>query len=172
MNKLIEANPETTHPVIDKVFDFTEVKAAFKYFEAQAHVGKIYVLARTGLEGLPCPASDSIIASTDVLVSMRLKFGRAEIRAFGPLMASPGSVNHAAELVKDHISVLLSSLVGSGLDTPKSLVQAERVIGINSQLGTLADRLAERDSQGSFRREPAQPRCSALYGLAHKINNG
>ncbi|KAJ7691534.1 hypothetical protein B0H17DRAFT_935024 [Mycena rosella] len=43
MNKLIEANPETTHPVIDKVFDFTEAKAAFKYFEAQAHVGKVVI---------------------------------------------------------------------------------------------------------------------------------
>ncbi|KAJ6494250.1 chaperonin 10-like protein [Mycena sanguinolenta] len=43
MNKLISANPHTTRPVIAKVFAFEELKAAYRYLEAQAHVGKVVV---------------------------------------------------------------------------------------------------------------------------------
>ncbi|KAJ7176111.1 hypothetical protein C8R43DRAFT_1084645 [Mycena crocata] len=43
MNKLISANPDTTRPVIDKVFEFSEVKAAYAYLESGAHVGKVVI---------------------------------------------------------------------------------------------------------------------------------
>ncbi|KAF7346994.1 Alcohol dehydrogenase superfamily protein [Mycena venus] len=43
MNKLIEANPEATRPVIDKVFAFEEATAAFACLESQAHVGKVVI---------------------------------------------------------------------------------------------------------------------------------
>ncbi|KAJ7124591.1 hypothetical protein C8R43DRAFT_958643 [Mycena crocata] len=43
MNKLLEANAEATRPVVDKVFGFEDAKAAFAYFESQAHVGKVVV---------------------------------------------------------------------------------------------------------------------------------
>ncbi|KAJ7671881.1 hypothetical protein B0H17DRAFT_192987 [Mycena rosella] len=43
MNKLISANPDTTRPVIDKVFPFEETKEAFSYFQSQAHVGKVVI---------------------------------------------------------------------------------------------------------------------------------
>lgn len=43
MNRLLEANIDTTRPVIDKVFAFEDVKAAFAYFESQAHVGKVVI---------------------------------------------------------------------------------------------------------------------------------
>ncbi|KAJ7897665.1 hypothetical protein B0H14DRAFT_2676463 [Mycena olivaceomarginata] len=43
MNKLLSANPETTRPIIDKVFAFEDAKAAFAYMESQAHVGKIVI---------------------------------------------------------------------------------------------------------------------------------
>ncbi|KAJ7115691.1 hypothetical protein C8R44DRAFT_832629 [Mycena epipterygia] len=43
MNRLMSANIEVTRPVIDKVFPFEEAKAAFAYFESQAHVGKVVI---------------------------------------------------------------------------------------------------------------------------------
>ncbi|KAJ7141966.1 hypothetical protein C8R43DRAFT_892315, partial [Mycena crocata] len=43
MNKMMEANPEVTRPVIDRVFAFEEAKAAYAYFESQAHVGKVVI---------------------------------------------------------------------------------------------------------------------------------
>ncbi|KAJ7124586.1 alcohol dehydrogenase superfamily protein [Mycena crocata] len=43
MNKLIEANIDTTRPVIDKVCAFEEAKVAYAYLESQAHVGKIVI---------------------------------------------------------------------------------------------------------------------------------
>ncbi|KAJ7092961.1 hypothetical protein B0H15DRAFT_1020982 [Mycena belliarum] len=43
MIKLLIANPETTRPIIDKVFAFDEAKAAFGYFQSQAHVGKVVI---------------------------------------------------------------------------------------------------------------------------------
>ncbi|KAJ6549248.1 hypothetical protein DFH09DRAFT_1248874 [Mycena vulgaris] len=46
MNKLISANVELTRPVVDKVFPFEEAKAAFAYFESQAHVGKVVIKLR------------------------------------------------------------------------------------------------------------------------------
>ncbi|KAJ7131178.1 alcohol dehydrogenase [Mycena epipterygia] len=43
MNKLISANAEKTRPIVDKVFTFNDAKAAFAYFESQAHVGKVVI---------------------------------------------------------------------------------------------------------------------------------
>ncbi|KAF9256210.1 NAD-P-binding protein [Marasmius fiardii PR-910] len=43
MNRLISAHPETTRPVIDKVFDFTEATKALEHLESQQHVGKIVI---------------------------------------------------------------------------------------------------------------------------------
>ncbi|KAJ7260484.1 alcohol dehydrogenase superfamily protein [Mycena haematopus] len=43
MNKLITANPKTTRPIVDRVFPFTEAKAAFAHLESQAHVGKVVI---------------------------------------------------------------------------------------------------------------------------------
>lgn len=43
MNRLLTANPETTKPLIDKVFPFEEVVQAFEYLESQKFVGKIVV---------------------------------------------------------------------------------------------------------------------------------
>uniref|UniRef100_A0A8H7XWP5 Enoyl reductase (ER) domain-containing protein n=1 Tax=Psilocybe cubensis TaxID=181762 RepID=A0A8H7XWP5_PSICU len=43
MNRLILANPDTTRPVIDKVFTFDEAIAAYAYLESQKHVGKIVI---------------------------------------------------------------------------------------------------------------------------------
>jgi NADPH:quinone reductase-like Zn-dependent oxidoreductase len=43
MNRLIEANPETTKPVIDKVFPFEQAIDAYAYLESQKHVGKIVI---------------------------------------------------------------------------------------------------------------------------------
>ena len=43
MNRLITANPETTRPVIDKVFPFSKTVEAFKYMELQKHVGKVVI---------------------------------------------------------------------------------------------------------------------------------
>ncbi|KAJ6457959.1 alcohol dehydrogenase superfamily protein [Mycena sanguinolenta] len=43
MNKLITANPKTTHPVIDRVFPFAEAKAAFAHLQSQAHIGKVVI---------------------------------------------------------------------------------------------------------------------------------
>ncbi|KAF9256851.1 hypothetical protein L218DRAFT_1006865, partial [Marasmius fiardii PR-910] len=43
MNRLIEAHPEGTRPVIDTVFDFTEAVMAFEHLESQQHVGKVVI---------------------------------------------------------------------------------------------------------------------------------
>nr|GAT57163.1 alcohol dehydrogenase superfamily protein [Mycena chlorophos] len=43
MNRLLAANPETTRPVIDKVFPFAEAKDAFGYLKSQKHVGKVVI---------------------------------------------------------------------------------------------------------------------------------
>ncbi|KAI3608064.1 hypothetical protein WG66_005175 [Moniliophthora roreri] len=43
MNRMIRANPDTTRPVIDKVFPFDEAIKAYAYLESQAHVGKLVI---------------------------------------------------------------------------------------------------------------------------------
>ncbi|KAF6750544.1 alcohol dehydrogenase superfamily protein [Ephemerocybe angulata] len=43
MLRLIEANPEKTTPVIDKVFAFEDGVAAFAHLESQKHVGKVVI---------------------------------------------------------------------------------------------------------------------------------
>ncbi|KAF8191042.1 NAD-P-binding protein [Mycena galopus ATCC 62051] len=43
MNKLISANIEATRPVIDKVFEFNDVKAAYAHLASQKHVGKVVI---------------------------------------------------------------------------------------------------------------------------------
>jgi len=43
MNRLIEANPEKTKPVIDKVFSFQDAIKAYEHLESQKHVGKIVI---------------------------------------------------------------------------------------------------------------------------------
>ncbi|KAJ6566497.1 alcohol dehydrogenase superfamily protein [Mycena capillaripes] len=43
MIKIMVANPETTRPVIDKVFAFEEATEALAYVESQKHVGKVVV---------------------------------------------------------------------------------------------------------------------------------
>ncbi|KAF7329204.1 Alcohol dehydrogenase superfamily protein [Mycena kentingensis (nom. inval.)] len=43
MNSLLAANPETTRPIIDKVFAFEETKKAFEYLGAAQHVGKVVI---------------------------------------------------------------------------------------------------------------------------------
>ncbi|KAJ7741609.1 alcohol dehydrogenase superfamily protein [Mycena olivaceomarginata] len=43
MNKLIAANPAATRPIVDRVFPFSEAKAAFAYLASQAHVGKVVI---------------------------------------------------------------------------------------------------------------------------------
>ena len=43
MNRAIEANPEKTVPIIDKVFRFEEVIDAYAHMESQKHVGKIVI---------------------------------------------------------------------------------------------------------------------------------
>uniref|UniRef100_A0A8H8CJD8 Alcohol dehydrogenase-like C-terminal domain-containing protein n=1 Tax=Psilocybe cubensis TaxID=181762 RepID=A0A8H8CJD8_PSICU len=43
MNRLIEANPEKTRPVINKVFNFDQAVDAYAYLKSQQHVGKIVI---------------------------------------------------------------------------------------------------------------------------------
>lgn len=43
MNRLIEANPEVTKPVVDKVFPFEQAIDAYAYLESQKHVGKVVI---------------------------------------------------------------------------------------------------------------------------------
>ncbi|KAK7039872.1 alcohol dehydrogenase superfamily protein [Favolaschia claudopus] len=50
MNRLISANPESTRPVIDKVFSFAEVHAAYAHLESQKHVGKVVIRVSGGVE--------------------------------------------------------------------------------------------------------------------------
>ncbi|KAJ7057476.1 NAD(P)-binding protein [Mycena amicta] len=41
--RLLIANPETTRPLIDRVFTFEEARQALEYLEGQKHVGKVIV---------------------------------------------------------------------------------------------------------------------------------
>ncbi|PPQ83214.1 alcohol dehydrogenase [Psilocybe cyanescens] len=43
MNRLINANPDKTKPVIDRVFSFNEAVEAYAHLESQKHVGKIVI---------------------------------------------------------------------------------------------------------------------------------
>lgn len=43
MNRLIEANPDTTIPVVDKVFSFDDAVSAYAHLESQKHVGKVVI---------------------------------------------------------------------------------------------------------------------------------
>ena len=43
MNRMLEANPETTRPVIDRVFSFDEAVKAYLHLESQKHVGKVVI---------------------------------------------------------------------------------------------------------------------------------
>ncbi|KAK0460398.1 alcohol dehydrogenase superfamily protein [Desarmillaria tabescens] len=43
MNRLLRAHPESTRPVVDKVFSFEEAIEAYAYLESQKHVGKIVI---------------------------------------------------------------------------------------------------------------------------------
>jgi len=43
MVRLMSTNPETTRPVVDKVFSFEETKEAYAYLASQAHVGKVVI---------------------------------------------------------------------------------------------------------------------------------
>ncbi|KAK0470380.1 alcohol dehydrogenase superfamily protein [Desarmillaria tabescens] len=43
MNRLLQAHPESTRPVIDKVFSFEEVIDAYAHLESQEHVGKVVI---------------------------------------------------------------------------------------------------------------------------------
>lgn len=43
MNRLISAHPETTRPVVDKVFPFSQTVEAFNYLNSQKHVGKVVI---------------------------------------------------------------------------------------------------------------------------------
>ena len=43
MLRAIEASPEKTVPIIDKVFKFEEVIDAYAHLESQKHVGKIVI---------------------------------------------------------------------------------------------------------------------------------
>ena len=43
MNRLIEAHPQETRPVIDKVFPFDDAVKAWEHLESQKHVGKVVI---------------------------------------------------------------------------------------------------------------------------------
>ncbi|KAJ7614914.1 alcohol dehydrogenase superfamily protein [Roridomyces roridus] len=43
MMLMIQAHPEATRPVIDRVLDFEDTKSAFAHFESQAHIGKVVI---------------------------------------------------------------------------------------------------------------------------------
>ncbi|KIY63485.1 alcohol dehydrogenase superfamily protein [Cylindrobasidium torrendii FP15055 ss-10] len=43
MNRMLEANPECTRPVIDKVFAFDDAVKAYEHLRSQKHVGKIVI---------------------------------------------------------------------------------------------------------------------------------
>lgn len=43
MNRLLQAHPESTRPVIDKVFSFEEAIDAYTHLESQKHVGKVVI---------------------------------------------------------------------------------------------------------------------------------
>ncbi len=44
MTRFLRARPESTRPVIDKVFSFEEAVDAYAYLESQKHVGKVVIL--------------------------------------------------------------------------------------------------------------------------------
>ncbi|KAJ7625842.1 alcohol dehydrogenase superfamily protein [Roridomyces roridus] len=43
MTAFMSAHPETTRPVIDKVFEFEQAREAYAYLDAQQHVGKVAI---------------------------------------------------------------------------------------------------------------------------------
>ncbi|TEB33892.1 alcohol dehydrogenase [Coprinellus micaceus] len=43
MNRLIEANPDKTVPLVDKVFPYEDVISAYAHLESQKHVGKVVI---------------------------------------------------------------------------------------------------------------------------------
>ena len=43
MVRLLAANPDTTRPVVDKVFPFDKALDAYAYLESQKHVGKVVI---------------------------------------------------------------------------------------------------------------------------------
>ncbi|KAK0199379.1 hypothetical protein DFS33DRAFT_1388705 [Desarmillaria ectypa] len=43
MNRLLRARPESTRPVVDKVFSFEEAVDAYAYLGSQKHVGKVVI---------------------------------------------------------------------------------------------------------------------------------
>ena len=43
LNRLLEAYPEQTTPVIDKVFSFENAIDAYAHLESQTHVGKVVI---------------------------------------------------------------------------------------------------------------------------------
>ncbi|KAF7303474.1 Alcohol dehydrogenase superfamily protein [Mycena indigotica] len=43
MNRVFVANPETTRPIVDKVFAFDDANDAFSYLNSQKHVGKVVI---------------------------------------------------------------------------------------------------------------------------------
>lgn len=43
MNRLIEAHPDKTIPLVDKVFAYDDVISAYAHLEAQKHVGKVVI---------------------------------------------------------------------------------------------------------------------------------
>lgn len=43
MVSLIEAQPETTRPEVNKVFPFDKAVDAYAYLESQQHVGKVVI---------------------------------------------------------------------------------------------------------------------------------
>lgn len=43
MNRAIEANPEKTVPIVDKVFKFEDAIDAYAHLESQKHVGKVVI---------------------------------------------------------------------------------------------------------------------------------
>ena len=40
---MMNANPEVTRPVVDKVFPFDKALDAYAYLESQKHVGKVVI---------------------------------------------------------------------------------------------------------------------------------
>ena len=48
MNRLIEANPDKTVPLVDKVFSYEDVISAYAHLESQKHVGKVVIEVAKG----------------------------------------------------------------------------------------------------------------------------
>ncbi|KAF7334917.1 Zinc-type alcohol dehydrogenase-like protein [Mycena venus] len=61
MNRMIEANADTTRPVIDRVFSFEEAKAAFAHMESQTHVGKVVIKLEIRLQEIWSPTDEYIV---------------------------------------------------------------------------------------------------------------